>query len=182
MTSLKVWCVLASKCQSWVVKCLANDWGHSWKADDFNVGIRMTSLPVFRQMFAYSSLASIHPTLVKWFAFGSHLLHTHHIFLPDTSQFCRRQRWSWARIVYWRIFFPFFAVTPNCSRNLAISVLSHSRATGDRVIFFWHAFTFEKWLWLQVCSISCKKKVRKEKNNIGVFRLENVENSQRKRK
>ena len=41
---------------SWVPKHLLNDWHHSWCTYDVFVGVRMTSLPVFRQTFGYSTL------------------------------------------------------------------------------------------------------------------------------
>ena len=47
--------------QSWVPKRLQNDWRHCWCTFDVFVGVRMTSLPVFRQTFAYSSLVFLVP-------------------------------------------------------------------------------------------------------------------------
>ena len=39
--------------QSWVGKSLLNNWCHSWCTYDAFVGVRMTSLPVFRQTFGH---------------------------------------------------------------------------------------------------------------------------------
>ena len=41
--------------QTWVAKRLLNDWRHSWCTYYAFVGVRMTSLPVFRQTFGYPS-------------------------------------------------------------------------------------------------------------------------------
>ena len=65
--------------QLWVVKHLANDWRHSWYTYDAFVGVRMTSLPVFRQTFGYPSLIPRHPWNNTWSNWRSVL------YIPHTS-------------------------------------------------------------------------------------------------
>ena len=43
--------------QSCLGKRLLNDWRHSWCTYDAFVGVRMTSLPVYRKTFGYLSLS-----------------------------------------------------------------------------------------------------------------------------
>ena len=50
--------------QSCPGKRLLNDWRHSWCTYDVFVGVRMTSLPVFRQTFGYSTLVWL--KWLKW--------------------------------------------------------------------------------------------------------------------
>ena len=141
----------------------------------------MTSLPLFRQMFAYSSMASVYPTLVKWFAFGSYLLHTHHTFcqIPLSSAAASVE-------VELELFIGGFS-SPFSQSPLTAAViwLFLSWAIAELQV---NEASFSDMLLLFRSGCDCKyaqhlaKKVRKEKNNIGVFRLENVKNIQSKRK
>ena len=59
--------------QSCVAKCLLNDWRHSWCTYDVFVGVCMTSLPVFRQTFGYSTLNFTFYTL-SWIMTSEYIL------------------------------------------------------------------------------------------------------------